>query len=119
MPPATDGRAMSPAEDALRDTDEVVTITTNTTRSAVATSSETLSPSTDRLPSEMSALMPPAIDRGAGMSPAEDALHDAKVVMATINLSKTWEVALERIKWVMDTVSPVAGVRRNVPFSNP
>jgi hypothetical protein len=120
MPLVTDRRVeMSPAEDALRDTDEVVTTTTNTTRPVVATGSETLSPSTDRLPSEMSAPMPPATDRGAGMSPAEDALHDAKEVMATIKLSKTWEGALERIKWVMDTLSPVAGVRRNVPFSNP
>ena len=31
--------------------------------------------------------------------------------MMTINLSNTWEGALERIKWVMDTVSPVAEVR--------
>jgi hypothetical protein len=53
------------------------------------------------------------------MSPAEIALYDTEEFMATINLSKTWEGALERIKWVMDTLSPVAAVRRNVLFANP
>ena len=91
---------------------------TNTTRSAVATGSETFSPPTDRLPSETSALILPATDRRAGISPAETALNDAKEVMATINLSKTWEGALERIKWVMDTLSPVAGVRCSVLLAN-
>ena|SRR6266702_242254 len=42
---------------------------------------------------------------------AENALHDANEAMTTINFSKTWEGALERIKWVTDTVSPVAEVR--------
>jgi hypothetical protein len=60
--------------------------------------------------------MPPVTNQRAGMSPAENALHDAKEVMATINLSKTWQGALERIKWVMDTLSPVAGVRCIVLF---
>ncbi len=87
---------------------------TNATRSTVATGSET-----HLLPSEMSTPMPRAADRRAGMSPAENALHDAEEVMTTINLSNTWESALERIKWVMDTVSPVAEVRCNVLFANP
>jgi hypothetical protein len=111
IPPASDKRAgISPVENALCDTEAVTEA--NTTQSTVATGSETLSPPTDRIPSEM----PPATDQRAGMSPAENALHDAKEVVATINLSKTWEGALERIKWVMDTVSPVAAVRRNVLF---
>ncbi|KAH9028906.1 hypothetical protein EDB85DRAFT_1579602 [Lactarius pseudohatsudake] len=42
------------------------------------------------------------------VSPAENALRDADDAMMTINLSNTWEDALVRIKWVMDTVSPVA-----------
>src|SRR6266702_7566848 len=91
---------------------------TNTTRSTVATGSETLSPPTD-LPSEMSASLPPAADQRAGMSPAENALHGAGEAMTTINLSKTWEGALERIKWVMDTASSVAEVRCNVLFVKP
>ena len=107
---------MSPSENALRD---ALTKTTNTTQSTVAAGSETFSPPTNRLPSEMSALMPPVVDRWAGMSPAENALRDAEEVMAIINVSKTWEGALERIKWVMDTLSPIAEVRYNVLFTHP
>ncbi len=58
--------------------------------------------------------MPPAADGRAEMSPAEpveNALHDVDEAMMTINLSNTLEGALERIKWVMDTVSSVAEVR--------
>ncbi|KAH9013132.1 hypothetical protein EDB85DRAFT_984791 [Lactarius pseudohatsudake] len=106
VPSAADQRAgMSPAEDAPRDTDEAVTTSVNTTRSTVATGSETLSPPTDRHPNLS---IPPAADRQAGTSLAEKALHGAGEAVATINLSNTWEGALERIKWVMDTVSPVA-----------
>ncbi|KAH9014670.1 hypothetical protein EDB85DRAFT_2213593 [Lactarius pseudohatsudake] len=60
-----------------------------------------------RLPSEMSTPIPPAADR-RGVSPAESALHGTDEAIATINLSNKWEGALGRIKWVMDTVSPVA-----------
>ncbi|KAH9030641.1 hypothetical protein EDB85DRAFT_2290404 [Lactarius pseudohatsudake] len=42
------------------------------------------------------------------VSPAENALHDANEAMTTINLSNILDGVLERIKWVMDTVSPVA-----------
>ncbi|KAF8258079.1 hypothetical protein EI94DRAFT_1202638 [Lactarius quietus] len=42
------------------------------------------------------------------MSSAEDALRIADEAMTALNLSDTWELALERITWVMDTVSPVA-----------
>jgi hypothetical protein len=82
-----------------------------TIRSTVAIGTVSLSLPTDRLPSTP---MPPVTDRRA-----EDALHDAKEVVATINLSKTWEGALARVKWVMDTLSPVAEVRHNVLFSYP
>ncbi|KAF8260415.1 hypothetical protein EI94DRAFT_1706322 [Lactarius quietus] len=50
----------------------------------------------------------PDILMPAGMSSAEDALQIADEAMTALNLSDTWEGALERIKWVMDTVSPVA-----------
>jgi hypothetical protein len=33
--------------------------------------------------------------------------------MKTINICDTWESALERIKWVMDTLGPIAEVRIN------
>jgi hypothetical protein len=44
---------------------------------------------------------------------AENALREANNAMTTINLCDTWESALERIKWVMDTLGPVAEVRIN------
>ncbi|KAH8993376.1 hypothetical protein EDB92DRAFT_1980344 [Lactarius akahatsu] len=82
---------------------------TNPTRSTIIP--ETLSPPTDNFPrSEISTLIPPAADR-RGVSPAVSALHGAGEAMATINLSNKWEGALGRIKWVMDTVNPVAEVR--------
>ena len=86
---------------------------TTTTRSIVATGSDTLSPPTDRPPSNP---IPPATERLAGVSPVEYVLNDAEEAMATIDLSKTWDGALERVKWVMDTLSPVAEVGRDVLF---
>jgi hypothetical protein len=88
----------------------------NTTRSAVATGSEALPLPADCLPSEMSTPPPAATNRLAGMSLAENALREAKDAMTTINLCDTWESALERIKWVMDTLGPVAEVRINGPL---
>ena len=82
---------------------------TRSTRSTVA--AETLSSPKDRLLGEITTSMPPAADGSAGMSPAKNALRNADEAMATISLSNTCEGALERIKWVMDTVSPVAEVR--------
>ena len=113
--PATDRRA-GMTENALHDADEFVTTTTYTTRSTFAPDSEAPSPPTDRLASERSALTPPATDQRAGISPAGVALREANEAITTINLSKTWEGSLERIKWVMETLSPVAGVRCSVLF---
>ena len=84
---------------------------TNVTGSTIAADSETLSPPTDHLPSPP---ILPAADQRAGMPPVEDFLDGAKEAMMTIgNLSDTWEGALSRIKWVMDTVGAVAEVRCN------
>ncbi|KAH9055541.1 hypothetical protein EDB87DRAFT_1303998 [Lactarius vividus] len=75
---------------------------------ATATGSATLSRPPDRLPSETSSTpIPSAADR-RGVSPTRSALYDAERVMTTINLSNTWEGALSRIKWVMDTLGPIA-----------
>ncbi len=82
----------------------------DSTRSTVAAGFETLSYPKD-LPGEITASMPPAADGSAGMSPAKNALLNADEVMTTIKLSNTWEGALQRIKWVMDIVSPVIEVR--------
>ena len=48
------------------------------------------------------------------MSPTEDPLsvrHRADEAMKAIDRSKTWETAVKRINWVMDTLSPIAEVR--------
>ncbi|KAH9026569.1 hypothetical protein EDB84DRAFT_1273012, partial [Lactarius hengduanensis] len=55
----------------------------------------------------MNTPIPPAADR-RGVSPVVSALHDAGEAISTIDLSNKWEGTLGRIKWVMDTVSPVA-----------
>jgi len=55
--------------------------------------------------------MPSAVGGSAGMSPARNALRSADEAMTMISLSNTRKGALGRIKWVMDTVSPVAEVR--------
>ncbi len=96
------GETMEPsmAEDSMK-----------STRSTVAAGFETLSSPKDNLPGEITTSMSPAADGSAGMSPAENALRNADEAMTTISLSNTWEGTLERIKWVMDTVSPVAEVR--------
>ncbi len=121
LPIATDLRLTKVNESPPREATKPPTDqdSTNASRSTVATGSETLSPPTDRLPSEMGNLVPPAADGRAGTSPAENALHDADEAMTTINLSNTREGVLERIKWVMDTVSPVAEVRYNALFTDP
>ncbi len=80
-------------------------------RSTVAAGFETLSYQKDHLPGENTTSMSPTADGSAGMSLAKNALRNADEAMTTINLSNAWEGAFERIKWVMDTVSPVTEVR--------
>ena len=43
--------------------------------------------------------------------PALDRTDEAMKRIVPIDRSKTWERAVGRMKWVMDTLSPVAGVR--------
>ena len=80
---------------------------------AVANTPGPFSPPTDPVPVETSTPLPPEPDVQAAMSPAKDALQDADEATKAINLTSTWEGAVERIKWVIDTVNPVAGVRHN------
>src|SRR6266571_3715589 len=84
-----------------------------TTPFAVATAPESLSPPTDHVPIEVKTPIPPVHDVRAAMSPAENALRGADEATKEINLASTWEGVIARIKWVMDTVSPVAEVRRS------
>jgi hypothetical protein len=85
----------------------------------VASASEALSPSTDYLPVESGTPAPPTAYCQAEMSPTKKALHDANDAMKTMNIYDTWDNAVSRIKWVMDTVSPVAGVRTLSFFAYP
>ena len=71
---------------------------------------------TDHAPVVTSSPIPPIPDIKA-MSPAENALRDADDATRAINLTSTWESTVERIKWVIDTVSPVAGVRHSAMSS--
>ena len=56
----------------------------------------------------------------SNLQSTKNTLRDADETMATIDLSKsvTWKGTLERIKWVMDTLSPVAEVRFNDLYVN-
>src|SRR6266571_7214791 len=84
-----------------------------TTPFVVATAPESLSPPTDHVPIEISTPIPPVHDVRAAISPAENSLRDADEATKEINLASTWEGAIARIKWVMDTVSPAAEVRHS------
>jgi|SRR6266702_1715318 len=86
---------------------------TETTPFVVATAPGSISPPTDRAPIETSTPIPPVPDVRAAMSPAENALRDADEATKAINLPSRWEGAVTRIKWLMDTVSPAAGVRHS------
>lgn len=95
--PAVNGKAgVSLAENALRDIDKTVMKTTNTTQSAVTTGSEILSPLTVNLPNKMSVPMPLGANAWVGMSPSKNALHDAGESMATIDVSKAWDIVLSQ-----------------------
>ena len=74
--------------------------------------SEPLPPPTDYPPSESGAPAIPALD-----DQPEGALRDADNAVEMMNLHETWENALGRIKWVMDTVTPIAGVRTLSSFA--
>ncbi len=51
------------------------------------------------------------------MSSAANALRDADEAIKAVDPSTTWEGAVTRIKWVMDTVSAAAEVRHGaMPF---
>jgi hypothetical protein len=114
-PQSTEVSELPPREDMSSMAQDSV----NTTRSAIPTGSETLPLAADRLPSEMITPLMPATNRPAGMSLAENALREADDALTTINLSDTWEGALEKIKWVMDTLGPVAEVRIHDLVANP
>jgi hypothetical protein len=103
---------VSPMNQATEPTIARAQDTTDTTPFVTAITPEPLSPPMDHLPVETSNPIPPVPDIQVA-SPAENALHDANEATKAIDLTSTWEGAVERIKWVIDTVSPVAGVRHS------
>ena len=76
-----------------------------------STALEPLLPSSDPLPVETGTPLP---NGQADMSPTEKAVISlicADEAKEPIDRKNTWKGAVRRIKWVMDTVSPVAEVR--------
>ena len=76
-----------------------------------STEPEHPSPPPDHLPVEGVTPMPQ--DRGemSLVDKAQISLDLAEQAKKLIDRSNTWEGVVGRIKWVMDTLSPVAGVR--------
>ena len=83
------------------------------TSSVVVTTPEPLSPPTDIGPIETSTPILPEPAVKAEMSPAENSLHDADEATDAIDLTNTWQRAVARIQWLMDNLSPIAGVRHS------
>ncbi|KAH9051943.1 hypothetical protein EDB87DRAFT_627171 [Lactarius vividus] len=96
---------VSPIERATKPT--IIHDSTKSVPFVFATAPEPPSP-TDHTPTGTNTPMPTVPDIRATVSPAENALRVADEAAKAINLSSTWEGAVARIKWVVDTVSPVA-----------
>ena len=78
-----------------------------------STAPEPLLPLPDHFPVEIG--VPTSHSQAlAEVSPTEDtliAIRRADEAMKHTDRSDTWEMAVGRIKWVMDTLSPIAEVR--------
>ena len=68
-------------------------------------------PLTDQLPVQGSTPVPRDQGEISLVKEARDGLDRVDKVEKSIDGSDTWEGILGRIKWLMDTLSPVAGVR--------
>ncbi len=102
----TKGGDDTPAEDAIKPS-----MAPDSGGPIRSTAPERLLPSPDSLSVETDTPMP---DGQAEMSPTEKvliALRRADEAKKPIDRKNTWKGAVERIKWVMDTVSPIAEVR--------
>ena len=106
------GMDVPPMEQATEPTISRAEDSIETTPFVAVATPELLSPPTDDVPILTSSPIPPVPDIQA-MAPAKNALHDADEATKSINLTSIWESTVERIKWLIDTVSPVAGVRHS------
>jgi hypothetical protein len=78
-------------------------------------------PLSHRQPVEIDNTMPPQSREELSPTSTENprfALHQADEFIKQIDRSDSWERAVGRIKWVMDTLGPIAEVRI-MPFSYP
>jgi hypothetical protein len=80
------------------------------TGSVFATTLEPLPPPTESGLIETSTSIPPEPVARAETSPSEKALLDADEATKAISLTNTREGAVARIQWLMDALSPIAGV---------
>jgi hypothetical protein len=55
-------------------------------------------------------ILPINTTNAIAMSAAKNALHDTDAATKAIVLTNTWEGAVARIQWLLDTLSPVAGL---------
>jgi len=76
-----------------------------------STATEPHLPSSDPLPVETSTPMPDGQAETSPIKKALIALRRADEAKKPIDRKNTWKRAVSRIKWVMDTVSPIAEVR--------
>jgi len=76
-----------------------------------STAPEPLLPSSDPLPVETGTPMPDGQAEMLHTEKALIALRRADEAKKPIDRKNTWKGAVRRIKWVMDTVSPIAEVR--------
>ena len=68
-------------------------------------------PTTDNLPVQGSTTVPRDQGQICLVKEAQDGIDRADELEKSIDGSDTWEGVVGRIKWLMDTLSPVAGVR--------
>jgi len=78
--------------------------------STITTPSEPLPPLAYPLRIESGTLTLPTGDDQGEMLSSKLALHDANYAVEMIKLDNAWGNVVERIKWVMDTVRPIAEV---------
>ena len=109
------GMDVPPMEQATEPTISRAEDSIETTPFVVGATPEILSPPMDDALVVTSSPIPPVPDIQA-MAPAKNALHDADEATKSINLTSIWESTVERIKWLIDTVSPVAGVRHGASY---
>ena len=58
-------------------------------------------------------ILPIDATNAIAVSPSENALSDTDEAIKAIDLTITWGGAVARIQWLMDALSPVAGVRHS------